>query len=257
MEKVLGPLMGAEVSVYIDDMLVATETMERHVEVLKQVFQALRKAHLKLKPQKCRILESSVEFLGHVVDNDGLRTDPGKVEKIRDYPQPTNLSQLRTFLGMTGYYRKFILRYAQIAQPLYDLTSTKTPFLWTGAHQQAFATLKDLLTRAPVLGQPDIEAARKRLRPFYIYTDASRSGLGAVLAQEGNDKLIHPLHFASRGLSRAEKNYHITDQEALGVMFAVKKFHYFIYGVHTIVRTDHSALTSLFKRANVSPRILR
>ncbi|EYC19204.1 hypothetical protein Y032_0025g1233 [Ancylostoma ceylanicum] len=257
MEHVLGDLKGPEVSVYIDDILIATDSAERHVQVLKRVLEAFRKAQLKVKPQKCRLLEPSIEFLGHLVDKDGIKTDPEKVVRIQNYSRPANLAQLRTFLGMAGYYRKFVLRFAQISKPLYELTSPKNRFLWSTEHEHAFETLKKVLCEAPVLAQPNIEKARDGSRPFVIYTDASRIGLGAVLAQEGEDRLMHPVFFASKSLTQAERNYHVTDQEALAIVYALKKFHYFIYGVHTIVMTDHSALTSLFKRTNVSPRVLR
>ncbi|EYB94572.1 hypothetical protein Y032_0170g268 [Ancylostoma ceylanicum] len=158
---------------------------------------------------------------------------------------------------MAGYYRKFVLKFAQITKPLYELTSPKNRFLWSAEHENAFKTLKKVLSEAPVLAQPNIEKARDGSRPFVIYTDASRVGLGAVLAQQGEDGLIHPVFFASKSLTQAERNYHVTDQEALAMVYALKKFHYFIYGVRTIVRTDHAALTSLFKRTNVSPRVLR
>ncbi|EYC04967.1 hypothetical protein Y032_0084g1698 [Ancylostoma ceylanicum] len=255
-DKVLGELKGSEVSVYYV-ILVATETMETHLVVLWGVFDALRRARLKLKPQKSRLMESKLEFLGHYVDQDGVWVDPDKIVRIVEHPTPQNLAELRTFLGMAGYYREFVLRFAHTAKPLYDLTSTKANFVWTEEHQKAFDMLKQHLTTAPVLAQPDVEKARNGSTPFYIYTDASRSGVGAVLAQEGDDGFLHPLHFASEALSRAERNYHVTDQEALAVIFAVQKFHYFIYGVRTIVRTDHASLTSLFRRANVSPRVLR
>ncbi|KAK6027020.1 hypothetical protein OSTOST_06993 [Ostertagia ostertagi] len=158
---------------------------------------------------------------------------------------------------MAGYYRKFILRYAEIAKPLYELTSPKNKFIWSEEQNKAFEKLKEALSNAPVLGQPNIEKALDKSRPFVIYTDASRIGVGAVLAQEGDDGFLHPLFFASKSLSAAERNYHVTDQEALALVYSLKKFHYFIFGIHTIVRTDHAALTSLFKRVHVSPRVLR
>ncbi|KAL6723933.1 hypothetical protein Aduo_018883 [Ancylostoma duodenale] len=252
MEKVLGHVLGSEVSVYIDDVLIATDTVERHYEVFEQVLLASQQANLKIKPQKCRVLETRVAFLGHVVDNGGISTDPDKTKNIVDYPRPENLADLRTFLGMSGYYRKFVLRYAQTAKPLHELTSSKVKFVWKPEHEKAFVTVKELLTKAPVLAQPDVGKARDGTRPFYIYTDASRIG-----AQEQEDGFLHPVYFASKPLSKAERNYHVTDQEGLAVVYALKKFHYFIYGVHTIVRTDHATLTSLFKRKNVSTRILR
>lgn len=113
------------------------------------------------------------------------------------------------------------------------------------------------MTRAPVLAQPDVGTATQGTRPIIIYTDASKEGLGAVLSQEGADKLLHPIYSASKGLSQAEKNYHVTDLEAAAVIFALRKFHFVIYGLKTIVRTDHRNLANLFKQTNVSARVLR
>uniref|UniRef100_A0A7I4YM38 RNA-directed DNA polymerase n=1 Tax=Haemonchus contortus TaxID=6289 RepID=A0A7I4YM38_HAECO len=257
MENVLGNLISTEVAVYIDDILISTESESRHYEVLSQVFEAFRKAHLKLKPQKCRLMENKIDFLGHIVSEHGVHTDPDKVKRIREYPRPQSVSQLRAFLGLAGYYRKFVLNFARVAKPLYDLTSIKKAFVWEDAQERAFEGLKKVLSEAPVLAQPNIEKATSGQRLFYIYTDASSVGVGAVLAQESDDGYLHPLHFASKPFSSAERNYHITDQEALAVMYALKKFHYFVYGVRTVVRTDHAPLKTLFKRANVSPRILR
>ncbi|EYC17459.1 hypothetical protein Y032_0030g2061 [Ancylostoma ceylanicum] len=127
MEKVLGELIGPEVAVYIDDIIIATETLERHTEVLGAVLDAFQRANLKIKPQKCRLVEPAIQFLGHIVDKDGVRTDPEKIEKIKNYPRPSNLAQLRTFLGMAEYYQKFVLRFAEIAKPLYALGSHYTP----------------------------------------------------------------------------------------------------------------------------------
>ncbi|KAL6733092.1 hypothetical protein Aduo_003775 [Ancylostoma duodenale] len=158
---------------------------------------------------------------------------------------------------MASYYRKFILKFAKVAKSLYELTSTRVEWKWTQAHDQAFEELKSAMSTAPVLGQPNLEGAASGAHLFIIYTDASGSGLGAVLCQEGGDRMLHPLYLASKSLSKAEKNYHITDLEALGVVFALKKFHFFIYGMRTIVRTNHKSLMSLFKQTNVSARVLR
>lgn len=246
-----------EVFVYIDDILVATESLDRHCTVLRLVFEALRKAHLRLKPQKCNLLKPSVSFLGHCIDKDGVKTDAEKVEKVVEYPTPKSVSELRTFLGMAAYYRKFIAGFSRMAKNLYNLTSPKTTWKWTEAEQKSFTEIKNALIKAPVLAQPDVVAAEKGDRPFIIYTDASGEGLGAVLCQEGEDKLLHPISFASRALSKAERRYHITDLEALALVFALKKFHFFVYGLKTVVRTDHQPLTCLFKRTNVSARVLR
>ncbi|KAL6743631.1 hypothetical protein Aduo_016651 [Ancylostoma duodenale] len=257
MDAVLKDLLGEEVFVYIDDILIATDTEERHMELLRKVFQAFRKTNLRLKPQKCLLAEKSVAYLGHILDQNGVNMDPDKVSKIVSYPRPTALNELRTFLGMCGYYRKFVLNFAKIAKPMYELTSSKAPFIWNNDATEAFERLKEAIVRAPILGQPDVEGARTGQKPFIIYTDASNLGVGAVLCQEGADKMLHPLYFASKKLSSAEKRYHITDLEALAIVFALKKFHFFVFGVKTIVRTDHQPLTTLFKRNNVSPRVIR
>lgn len=246
-----------EVFVYIDDILVATETEERHYEVLSMIFGAMRKARLRLKPQKCGFIREHVSFLGHIVNKNGVQTDPEKVTTIVDYPEPRNVGQLRTFLGMASYYRKFILGFSKIAKCLYRLTSPKEGWTWKSQEKEAFERLKLAMSQTPVLAQPNIKGAQDGSRPFLIYTDASKEGLGAMLAQQSDDTFIHPLYFASKSLSKAEKNYHITDLEALAVVFAVKKFHFFIYGLRTAVRTDHQPLTSLSKKTTASARVLR
>ncbi|EYC39508.1 hypothetical protein Y032_0653g1175 [Ancylostoma ceylanicum] len=246
-----------EVFVYIDDILIATESLDRHYAVVEIVLEALRRVNLKLKPQKCEFLKREVAFLGHIIDENGVRTDPDKVRKIVEYPKPKKVKDLRTFLGMAAYYRKFILNFSRIARSLYALTSPKNDWKWSAEEDDAFKTLKTKLCEAPVLAQPDVGAARDGSRPFIIYTDASTEGLGAVLCQESTDKMLHPVYFASKGLTKAETRYHVTDLEALALVYALKKFHFFIYGMRTIVRTDHSALTSLFKRTNISARVLR
>ncbi|EYC38726.1 hypothetical protein Y032_0699g1624, partial [Ancylostoma ceylanicum] len=257
MHLVLSKLLSDEVSCYLDDIMVATCSKERHVEVLSKVFEALRRANLKLNPRKCKLFKRRVDFLGHVIDEKGLHTDPAKVKSIMQYPLPKDRTELRIFLGMCSYYRKFVLGFSKVAGELHEMTSEKKDFAWTPSRVAAFEELKKIIASAPVLAQPDIEAARLGKRPFRIHTDASYNGLGAVLSQEGEDGLQHPVFFASKGLSKSEKGYHITDLEALALVFALRKFHMFVYGLPVEVYTDHQALTALFRRSNVSARVLR
>lgn len=158
---------------------------------------------------------------------------------------------------MASFYRKFCLGFAKITGCLFSLTSPKSIWRWTEEHQVAFEKVKAMISTSPVLTQPDIEKARDGSRPFVICTDASTVGLGAVLCQEGDDRQLHPVYFASKCLSKAERRYHVTDLEALAVVFAVRRFHMFIYGLPTVVLTDHQPLTALFSRSNVSARVLR
>nr|CDJ92636.1 Putative tick transposon [Haemonchus contortus] len=135
--------------------------------------------------------------------------------------------------------------------------SVKVPWDWNETHEEAFGELKAKLTSTPVLSQLDVEAARTGECPYIIHTEASQLGIGAVLSQEGKDHFLHPIYFASNRLSSAEKRYHVTDLEALTIVFALQKFHYFVYGMEVVVRTDHLPLTALFKRSNVSSRVVR
>ncbi|KAL6742237.1 hypothetical protein Aduo_015407 [Ancylostoma duodenale] len=257
MDTVLHGLLGNEVFCYIDDIMICTSTRERHLELLREICQRMRKANMRLKARKCVLLQKQVTFLGHVIDAEGVHMSPEKIETIVKYPTPDNAKELRTFLGMASFYRKFCLGFAKATACLFSLTSPEAKWRWEQEHVEAFETMKKMICTAPVLAQPDIDSARKGTRPFIIFTDASTEGLGAVLSQEGEDKQLHPIFFASKGLSKAEKRYHVTDLEALAVVFAVRRFHMFIYGLLTIVKTDHQPLTALFERTNVSARVLR
>ncbi|RCN42425.1 hypothetical protein ANCCAN_11574 [Ancylostoma caninum] len=168
--------------------------------------------------------------------------DPKNVEAISKYEVPKNAKELRTFLGMASFYRKFCLGFSKIAGGLFALTSSV--WKWSAEHEEVFDRVKKMIMKAPVLMQPDIEKARDGSRPFVICTDASTTGLGAVLSQEGDDRHLHPVYFASKGLSKAERRYHVTDLEALAVVFAVRHFHMFIYGLSHSSSDRSSAVDS-------------
>lgn len=158
---------------------------------------------------------------------------------------------------MTGYYRKFVKGFARIASPLYDLTAATTKWAWVEAQEKAFVALKKTLCSAPILAQPNVAAAQSGEKPFILYVDASKQGVGGVLCQEGSDKQLHPLHFFSKRLNKAQTRYHPTDLEAFAIKQSVKKFRPYIYGLQVIVRTDHQALVALLKRNNLAKRTMR
>ncbi|KAH7704917.1 gagpol and env protein precursor, partial [Aphelenchoides avenae] len=256
MEKLFAEDLGKTVYVYLDDILIATDSLEEHFEVLERVLQKLREYNLRLKPSKCAFLTTETEFLGHVISVEGLKTDQAKIEKILSFPVPTSPTDVRSFLGICNYYRKFVPNFSQKSKPLRDVTKADG-WQWTEREQNSFDEMKQTMTSPPVLIQPDIESAMNGTRPFLLYTDASKDGVGAVLSQLGSDGKEHPIAFASKCTSSAERNYAISDLEALALVYALRKFKYFVANAHIIVRTDHQPLVYLFKQSNLSNRLLR
>ena len=250
MQKVLAGL-GDFCGVFIDDIVVFSDSVEEHLEHLRRLFARLRRAHLKLHPVKCRFVKRRVVYLGHVISPEGIGPNPEKVEAVERFPIPTSVKGVRQFLGLASYYRRFIPSFAKIAAPLHALTRQDVPFYWSLACQDAFQQLKDALVNPPVLVYPDFE------KPFVLHTDASKEGLGAVLEQEKEDGRMHPVAYASRSLNRHEQNYGITDMEALGVVWAAKHFRAYLFGHPCVVYTDHSPLKALLNAPHPSGKLAR
>ena len=209
----LNPASGPDfVAVYIDDILIFSPTLEQHLNHLQQVISRISKAGLKLKPSKCLFVRSEVEYLGHLITPDSLKTKSRLVEALREFPQPTDVSSVRRFLGLASYYRQFTQGLAQIAEPLQELTRKHAAFVWSTACNNAMSELKDRLTTTPVLAYPSFR------KPCTDETDASISSLGAVLCQMQQDWKLHPVAYASRLLSAAERNYCVTELETLTCM---------------------------------------
>ena len=225
---------------YLDDIIVFSRDVEDHIQRLRSVFQRLREANLKVKPSKCHLVQEEVAFLGHRVSAAGIATDPDKVRAVREWPVPQSIHDVRAFIGITSYYRRFIGRYGEICAPLHALTGKNARFAWTDECDAAFNQLKEALTTAPILAMPTDEDM------FIIDTDASDRCLGAVLSQRqhGEEKVIA---YASKVLSRAERNYCCTRRELLAVVYFVKYFKAYLLGRKFLLRTDHAALTWLRK----------
>ena len=245
------PLINRCLVAYIDDLNVYSDNDQEHLQHLELVFQCVETANLKLNPEKCSFFKNHLKFLGYIVTKDGIHTDPEKIEKIVHYPQPTTTTQVRSFLGIASYYRRFIKDFAAIARPLHDQTKSKKKIPWTQQTTESFETLKKLLTTAPVLARPDFS------KEFILVTDASKLGLGCVLTQLDNDGKEHPVVFASRGLKPNEMNYAPTKLECLAVIWAVKLFRPYLHGKKFLIITDHSALTGLLKTPNPTGIIAR
>lgn len=235
MEVVLRGLQWKDCLVFLDDIITFGRTKEELWERLRKVLGKLRVAGLKLKPKKCHFMKKEVEFLGHVVSESGIRTNEEKIKKVRDCEIPNNVSELRAFLGLCSYYRRFIKDFAKIARPLHQLTSNNVQYKWTEECTEAFESLKQALTSTPILAYPTQSGK------FILDTDASQDAVGAVLSQiqDGQEKVIA---YFSKVLSKEERNYCNTRREMLAVIQALKKFHPYVYGRPVTVRTDNSAV---------------
>ena len=243
MNRVFGPYLDKFVIVFIDDILVYSSSKEEHAEHLRILLQTLREHQLYAKFIKCQFWLDRVTFLGHVVSAEGISVDPQKIEAIVDWKPPTNVTEVRSFLGLAGYYRKFVEGFSKIATPLTKLTRKEEKFIWSEACQNSFDELKQRLTTAPVLTLPSGSEG------FTVYCDASRQGLGCVLMQR--DRVIA---YVSRQLKKHEVNYPTHDLELAAVVFALRIWRHYLYGVPCRIFTDHKSLQYLFSQKDLNMR---
>ena len=222
------------VTIYLDDILIHSKDEQTHKSHLETVFQRLSNAGLTLRGTKCHIGMSSVQYLGHVFSSDGMSPDPNKIKVVTDWPTPTNITEVRQFLGLASYYRRYIQNFSSIATPLHKLTQKGIPFSWDQACTFAFNTLKNHLIKAPVLAYPSFE---QDAGEFILQTDASAVGLGAILEQQG-----HVIAYASRSLTSSERNYSVIQRECLAIIFALKQFRHYLLGRSFVLNTDHAPL---------------
>jgi len=220
---------------YLDDIMVNSTTVEEHLLRLRKLFDRLRIANSKLKPSKCHLLRAEIEFLGHVVSAEGVSTDPSKIEAGKDWPTPEDVNEVRSFLGLTSYYRRFVPTFAEIAAPLHALTMKNKKFEWTTQCEHAFSKLKYSLISSPILAMPNDND------PFLLDTDACDVSIGVVLSQVkgGAERVIA---YASRSLSKPERNYCVTRKELLAIVCYTKAFRQYLLGRQFVVRTGHLAL---------------
>ena len=222
MNIVLGNLVGKFLTVYINDIQVYSATFGDHLQHLQEVLTRMRRHKLFLKPKKCTFGSHEMKYLGFVLTETGLATDSTKVKDTAEFPRPTNLTELRAFLGLATYYRQFVQNFATIASPLYQLLRKDQRFEWKQPQELVFKTLKRKLTEAPILIRPNWE------RKFTLYTDASSLGLGAVLTQQDDEGRERVVLYASRRAGRIESHYEATKLECLAVVWAVKQLRHYL-----------------------------
>uniref|UniRef100_A0A146LKA7 RNA-directed DNA polymerase n=1 Tax=Lygus hesperus TaxID=30085 RepID=A0A146LKA7_LYGHE len=235
---------------YLDDLILVSRTAEEHIALLNSVIDRLERANLTINAEKCELFRSSLLFLGFIVDSEGLRASPDKIAAIVDFPRMKTQREVRRFLGLCGYYRRFVPNFSKVASPLTDLLRKGRKFTWSLECEQAFARIKTLLTNAPVMAVPNFDL------PFFVQTDASGEGLGAVLTQKFPDgeKVIA---YTSRKLNKLERSYSATELECLSVIHAIQRWRMYLEGCHFTVITDHHALRWLKELKDPNPRLTR
>jgi hypothetical protein len=243
MNRVCRPYLDKCVIVFIDDILVYSKTKAEHEGHLRSILELLKREQLYAKFSKCEFWLREVQFLGHIISDQGIHVDPGKIEAVKSWVTPKTPTDIRSFLGLAGYYRRFISNFAKIAVPLTELTQKNKSFTWNLEQETAFQTLKRKLCQAPILTLPD------GTDDLVVYCDASNLGLGCVLMQRG--KVIA---YASRQLKIHEKNYTVHDLELDAVIFALKIWRHYLYGTKCIIFTDHRSLQHIFNQQNLNMR---
>jgi hypothetical protein len=231
------------VVVFIDDILIYSENEKEHAKHLRIVLQRLRDHKLYAKFSKCEFWLKSVKFLGHTISQDGISVDPSKVQEVMDWKPPKSVHQIRSFLGLAGYYRRFIPDFSRITKPMTELLKKGVKFVWSEACEKAFHTLRQHLTSAPVLVQSDYS------KPFEVFCDASGTGLSCVLMQEGR-----VIAYASWSLRPHEINYPTHDLELAAVVHALKIWRHYLMGNHCNIFTNHKSLKYIFTQSELNMR---
>ena len=260
MEECFGELHLKICFIYLDDLIIFSDSFEQHMERLELILLRLRQCGLKLSGKKCSFLQTKVKYIGHIVSSEGIETDPEKVEKIVNWPTPKSPEEVRQFLGFAGYYRRFCKIFSQTAKPLTELmpkpekkrkkknsksSQSNISWKWGPEQKEAFQKLKTILSSPPILAYPNFEET------FELHTDASQKGLGAVLQQKQNG-LNRVISYASRGLSKSESHYPAHKLEFLALKWAVcDKFNEYLYGRKFIVLTDNNPLTYVLTSAKL------
>ena len=225
---------------YFDDILIFSTSLEEHLIHLNTIFDRLRYHGLKLKLKRCSFLQTETNYLGFVIDENGIKPDQKKVEAIRALPAPTCVKEARSFVGMCSYYRRFIPNFSQIAEPIIDLTKKYAHLKWTDVHQRAFDFIKDSLTTVPLLVYSDPNAS------YTLYTDASDTCIGTCLTQL-SDNEEKPIYYLSHKLSRSQCKWSTVEKEAFAIHFSLQKLDYYLHNAEFVIKTDHKPLKYLLE----------
>src|SRR3954471_21129771 len=245
MNDVFKPFLGKFIYVYLDDILVYSATLQLHFEHLKEVLETLRKHQLYAKLTKCEFNKKEIAYLGHIIKQRRIAVDPEKTTAITNWPRPTTITEVQSFLGLTGYYRTFIKGYSDLTRNLYDLThkDTKVKEVWSEIHQEEFNNLKKIMSSAPMLRNPDNKLE------MVVTTDASNFGIGAEISQEGR-----PIAFFSKKLDTTQQKWPTHEKELFAMVSALGKWRHYLVGRYFKVFTDHKSLIHFQKQPNLSQK---
>ncbi|KAL0434762.1 UNVERIFIED_CONTAM: Transposon Tf2-12 polyprotein [Sesamum radiatum] len=246
MNQVLHGFLDEFVVVYLDDIVIYSRTLAEHVEHLRQVLARLREYELYAKVSKCSFAQETISFLGHIVERGHIRMDPKKVQAIEEWQPPSDVHDLRSFLGLANYYRRFVKGYSKIARPMTDLLKKTEAWNWTPQCQVSFDDLKRAMVTDPVLALPDMS------KPFVVETNASDFALGGVLMQDG-----HPVAFESRELKDAERRYSAHEKELLAVVHCLRLWRHYLLGSPFVVKTDNTAVSHFMTQPKLTSRQAR
>jgi hypothetical protein len=247
---IFSDMLNDSMEIFMDDFTPYGVSFQEALENLEKVLKRCIQAQLSLSTEKCHMMMSEGVVLGHFISSQGIQVDPSKIQVIKNLPTPKTQTEVRSFLGHVGYYRRFIKNFSKIASPLFVLMMKNVEFKWTKFCQEAFSTLKHQLSTAPILRGPDWTL------PFHISSDASDTAIGAVLGQE-EDHLPYAIYFISKNMSPAELNYTVTEKEFLAVIYAINKFRHYITGYSTFFHTDHSVIKYLMNKPITNARVTR
>ena len=241
---------------YLDDILIFSPDNNTHLKHLEIVFQRLKEADLKLKASKCNFFKKHIQYLGHLVSGEGIEPLPEKLEAVRKMPPPTTPKEVRQFLGLVGYYRKFVPKFADIARPLTNLTKLDIPYEWTTRCQEAFEFLKEMLLKEPVLKYPDPS------KPYTLFTDASKFAWACVLTQEYEHefdgkkrKILHPITYMSGLFKGSQVNWATLTKEAYAIYVSVKKLDHYLQDAEVTLRSDHLPLKSFLQKNTLNTKV--
>ena len=235
---------------YLDDNIIFSKTPQEHLSHICMVFEKLKTANLSMKKSKCSFFSKEIQYLGHILSATGIRPLPSKTHTIQHMNPPITLKQIRAFLGLVGYYRKFIKGFTKIAKPLTLLTRHQVKFDWTLEHQEAFIHLKEAIVQAPILHYPNPN------KTYIIYTDASDDACGAQLSQE-QDGTKFPVAFLSHTFSETQCKWSTTEWESFGVYYTITKWNYYLQGANIIVQNDHKLLEQFLNGKNTNNKVNR